>query len=157
MTLGTLSRPRITYTGDGFQEVFAPELFLEGNVGGVTRYGFTPIEPEPLIAESIVAQADPIVIELGQTTQVSVTATVSDGSQVDITAREFGTTYQSSNPDIATVTWSRDGRYIAYTTVKNLPPIDPEFGTIYETSDVWVIDADGGSRVRLPVAGWSGP
>lgn len=45
--------------------------------------------------------------------------------------------------------WSRDGESIAFTTVKSLPPIDPEFGTVYESSDIWVMDTNGGSRVRL--------
>ena len=45
--------------------------------------------------------------------------------------------------------WSRDGQRIAYTTVATLGPIDPEFGATFETSDIWVIDAEGGSRMRL--------
>ncbi len=57
----------------------------------------------------------------------------------------------ASSSDYALIlpAWSRDGQRIAYSTATNLPPIDPEFGTIYESSDVWVMDTDGGSRIRL--------
>ncbi len=57
----------------------------------------------------------------------------------------------ASSADYAMIspTWSSDGQRIAFTTVKTLPSIDPEFGAVYETSDIWVMDADGGSRMRL--------
>ncbi len=45
--------------------------------------------------------------------------------------------------------WSRDGQRVAFTTVGSLPDIDPEFGAVYERSDIWVMDTDGGSRIRL--------
>jgi Tol biopolymer transport system component len=45
--------------------------------------------------------------------------------------------------------WSRDARRVAFTTASSLPDIDPEFGSVYERSDIWVMDADGGSRIRL--------
>jgi len=53
--------------------------------------------------------------------------------------------------EFATVTpsWSRDGNYIAYTAVASLPPIDPEFGGSFQISDIWIMDAEGGSRFRL--------
>ncbi len=57
----------------------------------------------------------------------------------------------ASSSDVAMIlpAWSRDGRHIAYTAATNLPPIDPEFGSMYEASDIWVMDANGGNRVRL--------
>jgi Tol biopolymer transport system component len=45
--------------------------------------------------------------------------------------------------------WSRDGSQIAYTTVASIPDIDPEFGQAYQTSDIWMINVDGGTPVRL--------
>ena len=45
--------------------------------------------------------------------------------------------------------WDREGQRIAYTTVAGLTRIDPEFGSAYEVSDIWIIDIDGGTRVRL--------
>jgi Tol biopolymer transport system component len=44
---------------------------------------------------------------------------------------------------------SPDGKQIAFTTASSLPSIDPEFGPLYETSDIWVMDADGSNRVRV--------
>ncbi len=57
----------------------------------------------------------------------------------------------ASSADYALITpsWSRDAQHIAYASVTNLPSIDPEFGATYESSDIWVVDAQGGSRVRL--------
>ncbi len=45
--------------------------------------------------------------------------------------------------------WSRDGRRIAYTTVATSVPQDPAFGVRFEASDIWTMDAEGGSRIRL--------
>jgi TolB protein len=57
----------------------------------------------------------------------------------------------ASSADYAMIlpAWSRDAGRIAYTTVNTLPDADPEFGAFYETSDIWVIEADGASRVRV--------
>jgi len=57
----------------------------------------------------------------------------------------------ASSADSAMISpaWSRDGQRIAFTTVTTKSPMDPEFGSTYEVSDIWVIDADGGSRIRL--------
>lgn len=55
------------------------------------------------------------------------------------------------SPDHALIlpAWSRDGAQVAYTTVASIPDIDPEFGQAYQTSDIWTIQVDGGSAVRL--------
>jgi len=70
------------------------------------------------------AKADnPVLGLLGQTTQVRVNVLFSDGSQKEINARSFGTTYRTSNPAIVTV--DENGRVtargtgIAFITVTN--------------------------------------
>jgi len=70
------------------------------------------------------AKADnPVLGLIGQTTQVRVNVTFSDGSQKEINARGFGTTYRTSNPAIVTV--DENGRVtargtgIAFITVTN--------------------------------------
>ncbi len=45
--------------------------------------------------------------------------------------------------------WSHDGMQIAYTTVSSVPDTDPEFGAMFERADIWVVDSDGGNRIRL--------
>lgn len=58
----------------------------------------------PLSTVGISAAASPMVLTtLGATSQITVTATLSDGSQADVTARADGSTYLSSNPAIAQV------------------------------------------------------
>jgi len=70
------------------------------------------------------AKADnPVLGLIGQTTQVRVNVLFSDGSQKEINARAFGTTYRTSNPAI--VTGDENGRVtargtgIAFITVTN--------------------------------------
>lgn len=55
----------------------------------------------------------------------------------------------SADHALVSPSWSRTGGRLAYTTVASLTSIDPEFGASYEVSDIWVIDSDGGSRIRL--------
>ena len=55
----------------------------------------------------------------------------------------------SSHYALVTPSWSRDGRFIAYTSVETSPAIESDFGASYQASDVWVMDADGGLRARL--------
>ncbi|MCH7527186.1 MAG: PD40 domain-containing protein [Planctomycetes bacterium] len=57
----------------------------------------------------------------------------------------------TASADLAMIlpSWSRDGQWIAYTTVSDTSENTSDFGGGYEVADIWVIDADGGSRVRL--------
>lgn len=56
-----------------------------------------------------------------------------------------------SSADFAAIlpAWSQDGMQVAYTAVSSVPETDPEFGTMFEMADIWVVDADGGNRIRL--------
>lgn len=91
--------------------------------GGVTRYVFSePFQivqgqavfiatedlvftdiPPPLPDRIMAMPDEPVLTEIGATTQVRVTATLADGSEVDVTPQIVWTTYRSSNPAIATV------------------------------------------------------
>lgn len=57
----------------------------------------------------------------------------------------------ASSADFALIapSWSRDGRFIAYTAVEGSSPSDPEFSSSGQTSQIWVIDRSGGTRTRL--------
>ena len=69
---------------------------------------FIPLGPEIPTVESLRLLADPTTLaNPGDTTQIGVTATLSDGTTADVTSINNGTTYVSSNTNIATV--SEDG------------------------------------------------
>ncbi len=78
-----------------------------------------------LTTESITAKPDheALADSLGQTTQIRVTATLSDGTQKDVSPRREGTTYISSNPSVARVdengVVTAIGRGAAFITVNN--------------------------------------
>jgi TolB protein len=57
----------------------------------------------------------------------------------------------ASSTEYAMITpaWSPDGQKIAYCTVATTPPADTDRATPLEVADVWVVDVDGQSRVRL--------
>lgn len=63
---------------------------------------FTDIPP-PLPARITVVPDSPTLTEIGETTQVRVTATLADGTEQDVTPQVTWTTYRSSNPAIASV------------------------------------------------------
>ena len=64
-------------------------------------------QPPAMIRSIRTIPATDVVQGLGQTTQMTTTATLSDDSQSDVTQRIRGTTYRTSNAEIATV--SRNG------------------------------------------------
>ena len=104
------------FVGDDFIRVFGYKT-----VGGITQYVFSePFQirqrqtitvddltftniPPPL-PKSIRIPVDPATLTiLGETTQLSVTATLADNSTLDVTTKSAWTSYRSSNPAIITV------------------------------------------------------
>ncbi|KAA3615201.1 MAG: hypothetical protein DWQ01_00315 [Planctomycetota bacterium] len=89
--------------------------------GGVTRYvfsdpfqiqqgetikipGITVTETAPLSIATLEAEVlDPVLSVAGQQTQMSVVATLSDGSQRDVSFRSEWTLYRTSNPQVVSV------------------------------------------------------
>ena len=67
--------------------------------------------PVPVAIAIIVPYANPNLTSVGQTIQVNVRATLADGTFKDVTNSGLGTTYNTSNPKIATV--SKDGSVTA--------------------------------------------
>jgi len=56
----------------------------------------------------------------------------------------------SADAALITPTWSRDGTQLAYTAVVPVSGVDPSLqGNATESADIWIVDADGNSRVRL--------
>ncbi len=57
----------------------------------------------------------------------------------------------ASSTEYAMITpaWSPDGQKLAYCTVATAPPADTDVGTSFEVADVWIVDGDGQSRIRL--------
>jgi hypothetical protein len=130
-------------------------------------------EPFPT-TESITAKPDreALADSLGQTTQIRVTATLSDGTKKDVSSRRQGTTYISSNPKIARVddngVVTAVGRGVAFITVNNegattvtsvaVAPGDPltgvagfvqlENGTLAEGAAVSVVDQIAAGTTR---------
>jgi len=57
----------------------------------------------------------------------------------------------ASSADYALISpaWSPDGSKVAYCTVTTAPPADPDYATSLEIADIWVVNIDGRSRIRL--------
>ena len=82
----------------GFSEPF------ELTPGALTEIGDIPLGPIPPTVESLTVFPDSSTLfEVGETTQINVTATLSDGNFEERTSMDFGTTFTSSNPFIVTV------------------------------------------------------
>ncbi len=77
------------------------------NVGQMTITDTAPPFPQTIMA----AIDEPVLTELGVTTSLRVTGTLIDGSEIDVSLREAGTTYRTSNPAVATI--DQDGTVTA--------------------------------------------
>lgn len=57
----------------------------------------------------------------------------------------------ASSTDFAMISpsWSPDGSKMAYCSVATEPPADPDYATALEVADIWVVNVDGRSRIRL--------
>ena len=99
----------------------SPFQITDGETFSVDDLTFTTTPPP--LPVSIVAAANPTVVELDQSSAMTVIATLADGSTQDVTAATEWTTYTTSNPAIATV--NQDGVVtghgvgIAFITAKN--------------------------------------
>ena len=107
-------------TAPDFMSDDVVRVFGISTANGVTRYAFsepfqfrqgetfivgdlTITEHPPPIPTDIRVSTPAAVIEAGQTTQLTVTGTLPDGSDLDVTNRDRWTTYRTSNPAIALV------------------------------------------------------
>lgn len=87
----------ITQTG---QSKFFEILPNQGN-GFESAFALGSVDPVPV---SVSVAANPAILTaVGETTQLVVTATLPDDSGSDVTASSSGTSYVTSNPNIATV------------------------------------------------------
>ncbi len=78
--------------------------FFEVQPNGTIEIGIIRLGVIPPSVESLSAFPNSSTLfEVGETTQINVTATLSDGSENDWASPEVGTTYTSSNPLIVTV------------------------------------------------------
>ncbi len=68
------------------------------NIGELTFLNTVPPLPQ-----SIRAVANPTELSVGETSQVTVTGTLSDGSEVDVSTRTSASVYRTSSPGVATV------------------------------------------------------
>jgi alpha-tubulin suppressor-like RCC1 family protein len=111
-------------TRNGVNRYLSSEFFAvrEGETFSLQNIKFSitpPLSPESMSA--VVGTAT--LTQLGQQTQIKVTAHYSDGSAKDVTARELGTTYRTSNPNIARIdnagNVTATGRGTAYLTAAN--------------------------------------
>ncbi len=68
-------------------------------IGPMTFTDFPPPFPDSLNIQV----SEPVLAEIGQTTQLAVTGILADGGAIDVTLRSKWTVYRTSNPDIATV------------------------------------------------------
>ena len=110
--------------GPGTRPDFLSDDFIRAigtsTVNGVTRYAFsepfqfrnrqtfiigemTITDNPPPLPTKILLTADESLIPIGNTTQLTVTGTLPDGSAADLTQRSFWTVYRTSNPAVATV------------------------------------------------------
>ena len=69
-------------------------------------------EPDPGPTEIVVGLPEPLLTEVGATTQLQVLGTFPDGSEQDITPSAEGTNYQSTRPDVASV--NAEGQVAAF-------------------------------------------
>ena len=110
--------------GPGTRPDFLSDDFIRAigtsTVNGVTRYAFsepfqfrnrqtfiigemTITDNPPPLPTKILLTADENLIPTGDTTQLTVTGILPDGSTADLTQRSFWTVYRTSNPAVATV------------------------------------------------------
>jgi len=81
-----------------FYQVRAQQSFVLSELDMVWRD-----TPFPTTATINAMPDSSLLTQIGSTTQVRVTATLSDNTQKDVTARGFGSTYTSSNPGVVIV------------------------------------------------------
>ncbi len=84
--------------------------------GFQATFEFEELNPIPVSVD--IEAPNPLLSNIGATTQLSVTATLSNGSTRDVTSVVEGTNYQSSSPNVATV--SEDGLVTAVGTGRAL-------------------------------------
>src|SRR5690606_37781105 len=77
----------------------------------------------PPLPETIRIDAETTLVEVGESVQLTVTATLGDGSELGVTEREAWTVYRTSNPSVASVgpdgLVSRNGAGIVHITAVN--------------------------------------
>lgn len=84
------------------QYAFSAPFFLSrGQIAVVSDIVIT--ETPPSLARSLRIDTDQAVIQVGQTTQLTVWGLLADDTEVPLTRREDWTTYRTSNPAIATI------------------------------------------------------
>ena len=82
----------------------AESIFVTGVANGETQFGaMSTVDPMSTPLSLSVSPLQPILSDFMPTVQLTVTATLTDGSQINVTAPETGTAYRSTNPQIATV------------------------------------------------------
>lgn len=169
--------------GPGSRPDFLSDDFLRvtgfSTVNGKTRYAFSdPFQikqgetfrvqnltftdlPPPLTSSIAVDVETPALTQIGQTTQLKVTAALADGSSKDVTPRTGWTVYRISNTNVATV--GRDGlvtavgRGMAFITVVNegttaVAQVDVSPGDELTTVSGFVQRVDGSPVVGIPVS-----
>ena len=119
-----LVRARVICEREDLPRYGESEFFVV--VGGQTySVGFIVItQNSPLAVVSLSATPDTLTLtSIGQSTQIRVSAVLSDGSIGDITPRAQGSTYVTTNPAIATVDQeglvTATGQGFAFITVTN--------------------------------------
>jgi hypothetical protein len=98
--VNTTSQPTLY----AFSEFFRIRQGQSYTIQNLTITAIPPPSPEFLRA----SVSPPTITQLGGTAQLTVIATLGDGSTLDVTAAQFWTSYRSSNPSVATV--DNDGR-----------------------------------------------
>jgi hypothetical protein len=168
--------------GPGTRPDFLSDDFLRligfSTVDGVTRYVFSEpfqiqqgepfviteltftLTPPPFPESIRVVPEIPTLTEIGETTQLTVTGTLIDGSQMDLTPRTSWTTYRTSNPDIATV--DPDGLVTAVNegmvflaamneAATSVAQVDISLGDSLTTVTGYVLDENGQPAVGITV------
>jgi TolB protein len=71
--------------------------------------------------------------------------------EIDANGEPLPATELAASADHAMIlpAWSHDGERIAYTTVVSTANVDPEYGPLFDVSDIWSMNVDGSDRVRL--------
>lgn len=97
-----LLRPRIVIQGVDVTLVAAPPQFKPPFF--VVDFGEIPFHPVPKMPTRLELSFDrPVLAQIGAKARASVRATLRDETTVDWTGRDKGTTYSTSNPNVATV------------------------------------------------------
>ncbi|MBI1849977.1 MAG: VCBS repeat-containing protein, partial [Planctomycetes bacterium] len=94
----------VATNNDGCRTRFAfsqPFQIRQGETFVARNLAFT--ESAAVFPRSLQLQANPVVIEVRQSTQLTTLATLGDNSVVDVTARHRWTVYRTSNPAVALV------------------------------------------------------